>query len=112
MKSTVEFARKVIFLDERFSAMIGDSGVKVPGLGVIIYKGGREVYANFFGSRKLGKKNLPVTRDTKFRVASLSKQFTIFTLMQLVEQGKLNLDEDVGKYLGLNFATRAFPPYR
>ena len=96
-------------LDKKFSAMIGNSGVKVPGLGVIIFKDGREVYANFFGSRKLGEKNLPVTRDTKFRVASLSKQFTIFTVMQLVEQGKLNLDEDVSKYLGFELRNPKFP---
>ena len=97
------------YLNEKFSALIGDSGVKVPGLGVIIYKGGVETYANFFGNRKLGRKNLPVTRDTKFRIASLSKQFTIFTVMQLVEQGKLNLDEDVSKYLGFNLRNPRYP---
>ena len=96
-------------LDEKFSDMIGDSGTKVSGLGVIIYKDGVEVYANFFGSRKLDKKNLPVTRDTKFRVASLSKQFTIFTIMQLVERGKINLDEDVSKYLGFNLRNPRYP---
>ena len=80
-------------MDEIFSALIGNSGVKVTGLGVVVYKDGAEVYEKFLGSRKLGEKNLPVTRDTKFRIASLSKQFTIFTIMQLVEQGKINLDE-------------------
>ena len=96
-------------LDEKFSALIGDSGVKVPGLGVIIYKGGVETYANFFGNRKLGEKNLPVTRDTKFRVASLSKQFTIFTILQLIEQGKLNLDEDVSTYLNFSLRNPRYP---
>ena len=96
-------------MDEKFSALIGESGDKLLGLGVIIFKSGVEVYANFFGSRKLGKKNLPFTRDTKFRVASLSKQFTIFTIMQLVEQGKINLDADVNKYLGFNLRNPRYP---
>ena len=38
-------------LDAQLAAMIGDDGIKVPGLGVIVYKNGREVYANFFGRR-------------------------------------------------------------
>ena len=96
-------------MDEIFSALIGNSGVKVTGLGVVVYKDGAEVYEKFLGSRKLGEKNLPVTRDTKFRIASLSKQFTIFTIMQLVEQGKINLDEDVSKYLGFDLRNPNFP---
>ncbi|MBR5913305.1 MAG: beta-lactamase family protein [Selenomonadaceae bacterium] len=89
--------------------MIGDIGIKVSGLGVIVYKNGVQAYEKFCGSRKLGEKNLPVTRDTKFRVASLSKQFTIFTIMQLVEQGKINLDEDVSKYLDFNLRNPRYP---
>ena len=82
--------------------------VNFPGLGYIVYKDGREIFSKFEGSRRLDK-NLPVTRDTKFRVASLSKQFTIFTIMQLVEQRKLNLDEDVSNYLGFNLRNLKFP---
>ena len=96
-------------LDKKFSSMIGDDGLKILGLGVISYKDGREVYANFFGSRKLGEKKLPVNRQTKFRVASLSKQFTIFSIMQLVERGKINLDADASKYLGFNLRNPNFP---
>ena len=96
-------------MDKKFSALIGNDGIKVPGLGVIIYKDGVQVYEIFLGNRKLGEKILPVTRDTKFRVASLSKQFTIFTVMQLVEQGKINLDEDVNRYLGFNLRNPRYP---
>lgn len=96
-------------MDEKFSEMIGDSGSKVLGLGVVSYKDGREVYSNFFGTRKLGEKKLPVNRQTKFRVASLSKQFTIFSVMQLVEQGKINLDADVRNYLGFNLRNPHYP---
>lgn len=86
-------------LDEKFSALIGDDGIKVPGLGVIVFKNGREIYSTFLGRRCI-KPSKPVTRHTRFRVASVSKMFTIFGVMRLVEQGKLNLDDDAGKYLG------------
>ena len=85
---------------------------QVPGLGVILYKDGREVYSHFSGSRYLDEstgKKLPVTRDTRFRIASVSKQFTVFTLMQLAEKGKLNLKDDVSKYLGFTLRNPAYP---
>lgn len=89
-------------LDEELEKMIGDTDIKVPGLGLIIYKNGVEIYSKFLGDRIIHKK--PVTRDTRFRIASVSKMFTIFSILQLVEQGILNLDEDVSNYL--NFVLR------
>ena len=95
-------------LDEELSAMIGDNGINVPGLGVIIYKHGAEVYSKFLGKRKI-ETSKPVTRQTRFRAASLSKMFTVFSIMQLVEQRKINLDEDAGFYLGFELRNPNFP---
>lgn len=86
-------------LNRAMADIIGDTGGKVPGLGVIAFKDGEEVYSSFLGSRNI-ERNLPVTRDTRFRVASVSKMFTVFTIMQLVDEGKINLDADVSEYLG------------
>ena len=84
--------------------MIGDSGTKVPGLGVIVFKDGREVYSHFAGRRHIGAssggKDEPVTRNTCFRVASVSKTVTGLAVMQLVQEGKIQLDEDISHYLG------------
>ena len=100
-------------LDRALDEMVDTPGAyQVPGLGVILYKDGREVYSHFAGSRYLDEstgKKLPVTRDTKFRIASVSKQFTVFTLMQLAEKGKLNLKDDVSKYLGFTLRNPAYP---
>ena len=71
--------------------------MKVPGLGVVVFKNGREVFSKFVGSRRLGK---PVTRQTRFRIASVSKMFTVFSILQLVERGKISLDDDAGELLG------------
>ncbi|MBQ9441904.1 MAG: beta-lactamase family protein [Selenomonadaceae bacterium] len=81
---------------------------KIPGFGVIVYKDGKKICENFFGKRNL-EKNLPVTENTKFRVASVSKIFTALTILQLVEQGKINLDEDASEYLNFKLRNPNFP---
>ena len=67
-------------LTKRLDAMLGDTGTKVPGLGVVLYRNGQEVYNHFAGSRRFLTRNPtsaePITRDTRFRIASISKQFT------------------------------------
>ena len=95
-------------LDDVFSSMIGEDDVQVPGLGVIAFKDGKAVYENFSGLREI-EKNLPVTKDTRLRIASLSKMFTMFGIMQLVEAGKIDIDEDVSKYLGFELRNPKFP---
>lgn len=82
--------------------------INAPGLGVIVYKNGDEIYSKFLGQRDI-ELNKPVNRYTRFRAASVSKMFTIFSIMQLVEQGKLNLDDDASKYLGFELRNPNFP---
>lgn len=95
-------------LNRELEDMIGDSGVKVPGLGVIVYEDGAEVYSKFLGRRNVDS-GKPVTRDTRFRAASVSKMFTVFSVLQLVERGKLRLDSDVSDYLGFELRNPNFP---
>src|ERR1700722_20089595 len=57
----------------------------------VIYQGG-------FGTRDLAK-GAPMTADTVVWIASMTKAVTGACAMQLVEQGKLSLDEDIGKTL-------------
>ncbi len=100
-------------LDAALADMIGGYGEKVPGLAVIVYKNGKEVYRNMMGNRFLSPRNknwnLPVTSDSRFRVASISKVFTATGYMQLVEEGKINLDEDVSRYLGFTLRNPGYP---
>ena len=95
-------------LDRILENMIGSVGAKVLGLGVIVFKDGKEIYSKFLGRRHINP-NKPITRNTRFRAASLSKMFTIFTIMQLVEQNKINLDDDVSEYLNFKLRNPNFP---
>ncbi len=95
-------------LDNALENIIGEK--KVPGLGVIVYRDGEEIYSKFLGRRVVEKNfSKPVTRQTRFRAASISKMFTIFSIMQLVEQEKINLDEDAGNYLGFELRNPNHP---
>jgi CubicO group peptidase (beta-lactamase class C family) len=69
------------------------------GAVVLVVKDGRILYSKGYGYSDVSKRT-PVTADrTLFRPGSISKLFTWTAVMQLVEQGKLDLDRDVNDYL-------------
>jgi CubicO group peptidase (beta-lactamase class C family) len=71
----------------------------IAGAVVLVVKDGKVLFAKGYGYADVGKKS-PVTPDgTLFRPGSVSKLFTWTAVMQLVEQGKLDLDRDVNDYL-------------
>jgi CubicO group peptidase (beta-lactamase class C family) len=74
------------------------------GATVLVQKDGKELLKKGYGFSDIAKKK-PVDPDsTIFRLASISKLFTWVSVMQLVEQGKLDLDADVNKYLDFQIA--------
>lgn len=73
---------------------------RVPGCSVAITNQGRLVYARGFGYSDVAEGSL-VTPASLFRIASISKPITAVAVLQLVEQGKLTLDEAVWDVLKL-----------
>jgi CubicO group peptidase (beta-lactamase class C family) len=71
---------------------------KIPGAIVLIQQHGKPVYHEFFGVRDTVTK-APMTDDTIFRLFSMSKPITSVVAMQLVQEGKLKLDDPVAKYI-------------
>jgi CubicO group peptidase (beta-lactamase class C family) len=69
-----------------------------PGCAVGVYKDGQTVYEQGYGMANLND-DVPITPETVFHVASLSKQFTAASILLLAQQGKLSLDDDVHKYI-------------
>lgn len=70
----------------------------VPGIAVGFVLNGQIVHAKGYGTCKIGEV-LPVTERTVFPIASCTKAFTAFLACQLVDEGKLSLDDPVKKYL-------------
>ena len=80
----------------------------IAGAVVIVGKDGHVLFQKGYGYADVGKKT-PVTPDgTLFRPGSVSKLFTWTAVMQLVEQGKIDLDRDINDYL--NFKIPATYP--
>ena len=73
---------------------------KPPGAALAVAYHGRLVYARGFGLASLEKRE-PVRPGSLFRIASVSKPFTATTVMHLVQQGKLKLDDRVFPILKL-----------
>ena len=85
------------FLDGVMAANLRDK--HVAGATVSVVKDGALLFAKGYGYSDVAKR-APVDADrTLFRIGSTSKLFTWTAVMQLVEQGKLDLDTDVNKYL-------------
>ncbi|MCP3419122.1 beta-lactamase family protein [Bradyrhizobium brasilense] len=71
---------------------------EIPGVVAIAATGKDVSYEGAFGQRDLSKSD-PMTADSVFWIASMTKAVTSAGAMQLVEQGKLSLDEPIGKLL-------------
>jgi CubicO group peptidase (beta-lactamase class C family) len=69
-----------------------------PGAAVIVTEHGKVVYERGRGLADVEAKK-PITPDTVFRLGSISKQFAAATLLQLVHEGKLSLDDPLSKFL-------------
>lgn len=106
--------RKYIFMKKKVIEMIENFIIevmrqtKIPGLCISIVKDGNLEYANGFGARRL-EGNLPMTSDTLVGIGSISKSFTALAIMQLVEQGKINLREPVDNYIDFKLGSKKNP---
>ena len=65
---------------------------------VLVAENGKVIFKKGYGLANM-EWNIPNTPDTKFRLGSLTKQFTAMLIMQLVEQGKLKLEGKITDYL-------------
>jgi len=71
----------------------------IAGAAVAVVKDGKVLFAKGYGFSDVEKRKSVSPAETLFRPGSISKLFTWTSVMQLVEQGKLDLDRDVNDYL-------------
>ncbi|MCO6498326.1 MAG: beta-lactamase family protein [Chitinophagaceae bacterium] len=81
------------------------------GLSVAVVKDGKMIYNKSFGYKDLEKKT-PLENNNIFRIASISKSFTVTSLMQQVEKKRLTLDDDVSDLVGFKIRNPKFPDTR
>ena len=70
----------------------------VPSASVAIVRSNRIAYAHAYGEARLDPK-VPATPEMRYSIGSISKQFTATAILMLGEEGKLSLDDPVGRFL-------------
>ncbi|KQW44883.1 serine hydrolase [Pelomonas sp. Root662] len=86
-------------LDRALAALVDDPQQPLASLSVLVRRHSRVVFEGQFGRRRIAP-DLPVTRDTLFRIASVTKLVVAVAAMRLVQGGRFDLDADVGDLLG------------
>src|SRR5579864_634157 len=71
---------------------------KLPGLSIALIKDGQMHWSRGFGLRD-AESGLAATPHTLYSVGSVTKSFTAIGIMQLAEQGKLDVDDPIEKYM-------------
>jgi CubicO group peptidase (beta-lactamase class C family) len=89
-------ARVVATIDSLAAAFLADG--PVAGVSVAVVKGRDTILMKGYGLADV-ENDVPVTAKTVHRIGSITKQFTSAAIMRLVEEGKLSLDDTLGKML-------------
>lgn len=98
--------------DERLEALVGgtEQTPALSGLQISLMKRGAATESFALGmARQNQDRTIPLKRSHKVRVASISKLVVALGVMTLVEDGRLDLDADVSRYLGWTLRNPAFP---
>ncbi|MCG3216295.1 MAG: serine hydrolase, partial [Candidatus Heimdallarchaeota archaeon] len=85
------------FFDNEFASVM--NALKIPGMALSVVNSTNILYNKGYGYASLEESKLIDPNTTLFRIGSVSKLFTWTAVMQLYEQGLLDLDEDVNTYL-------------
>ena len=83
---------------ERLDALMADYAGDVPGASVLVVRDGEIVVRRAWGLADVDK-GVPASPATNYRLASVSKQFTAAAILLLAEDGRLRLDDPVGRWL-------------
>ncbi len=83
-------------IDKAATDTLASTGV--PSASIAVVKDGKIAYLKAYGDARLDPKT-PAASSMRYSVGSISKQFTATAILMLAEQGKLSLDDKVGKYI-------------
>ena len=71
---------------------------QIPGAALAVIKNGKVIHQQYYGKASL-EQNTLVDAKSMFRIYSTTKLITVVGIFQLIEQGKLSQEDDIGKYL-------------
>ncbi|MFZ9175566.1 MAG: serine hydrolase domain-containing protein, partial [Ilumatobacteraceae bacterium] len=83
-------------IDDHFRTYVDDG--RLPGYSVAVARYGQLAHVSHYGMRNVEDK-LPITADTMYRIYSMTKPITSIACMMLVEEGKLQLTDEVREFI-------------
>lgn len=84
-------------IDKQIDQLFSSYNQATPGVAVAVVRDGKIIFKKGYGAANL-EFDIPVTTKTVFQIASVSKQFTAFSIYLLEKQGKISLEDDIRKY--------------
>ncbi|HEY9046080.1 MAG TPA: serine hydrolase domain-containing protein [Ohtaekwangia sp.] len=84
-------------VDRKMDSLFFNYNSETPGVSVVVMEGGKIIFKKGYGAANL-EYGVPVTSKTVFHMASVSKQFTAFSIYLLEKQGKISMEDDIRKY--------------
>jgi CubicO group peptidase (beta-lactamase class C family) len=85
-------------IDKRIDRLFSSYNRATPGVAWAVVKDGKIIFKKGYGAANL-EYDIPITTKTVFQIASVSKQFTAFSIYLLEKQRKISLEDDIRKYL-------------
>lgn len=73
------------------------AGAKIPGLALAVIENGQVAHVRAYGKRDL-EQDLPLTTETTMYAASITKALFAYTVMTLVDEGRIDLDRSIAEY--------------
>jgi CubicO group peptidase (beta-lactamase class C family) len=101
--SGIPFSEMPQEIDNYVSKYIGKTA---PGAAIAVVKDGKIIFSKGYGNADVENKTPVDAKNTVFEWGSISKLCTWVSVMQLVEQGKLDLDTDIKTYLPQDFSNK------
>ena len=84
---------------QKIDAMVSSAyGPEVPGISILVAKEGKPIYRKAFGKADL-ELDVKSTPENVYEIGSITKQFTAVAILMLQEQGKLNVQDEITKYI-------------
>ncbi|MGH9444084.1 MAG: serine hydrolase domain-containing protein [Thermoanaerobaculia bacterium] len=98
--SLTTFAASAPGLDRNIDAMAHEvmQSQRIPGMALCVLQGGRLLASRAYGIADL-ENDVPVTNETEFSIASITKQLTAAAVLQLSERGLVRLDDDISRFV-------------
>ncbi|HEX8197817.1 MAG TPA: serine hydrolase domain-containing protein [Pyrinomonadaceae bacterium] len=85
-------------IDRQIDRLFSNYGSTTPGVAVAVVQDGKIIFKKGYGAANL-EYDIPITTKTVFQIASVSKQFTAFSIYLLEKQAKISLEDDIRKYV-------------